>query len=176
MSTAKNAPGKSESTEVANRRAIDEIVPEIMGGGSVFDADKLRSLDNFDQALAMVADTFGEIKDASEELGDGFSLVEDKSTLVGKPMILMEWAFRDGDFGTFVSVRAMVKEPNGAPRKVIFNDGSTGIAEDLADWSIKNNGRMGGMVVHKGLRVSEYVKEIDGKRTPAKTYYLDTSK
>jgi hypothetical protein len=154
-----------------------EIVPEV-AAPAVFSTDDLREIDTFDAALALVQSEFGDVADATEELGDGFALVKDKDELVGKPMILIEWSFRPGDFGTFVSIRAMVRESNGTARKVVFNDGSTGIADMLADWTKRHDGRNGGMVVPKGLRVSTYMYEDpkDGSKRPAKTFYLDTSK
>jgi hypothetical protein len=176
MSAAKNGqPQEKATTEVARRSALDEIVPEVMGGASAFDESALRSLDSFESALAMVQEAHGEVVDASDTLGDGFALIDNKDELVGLPMVLMEWAFRDGDFGrAYVSVRAVAKTRTGM-LKVIFNDGGTGIAEQLARVT-KDTGKTGGMVVGKGLRRSDYDVEIDGRQSSASTYYLDTAR
>ena len=98
----------------------------------------------------------------------------DKATLVGKPFIIYSFTLRDGDFGRpYVSVNAVLEGSSpGAPvSRVVFNDGSTGIAAQLKEMAAQ--GIMGGIRVTKGLRVSEYeFTGSDGITKPAKTYYL----
>src|SRR5258706_15188677 len=124
-----------------------------------YDTEALRSLDSFDAALALVGETLGYLADASEAMGDGFALLKTdgaKATLVGKPIILMEWSFYPGDFGDeFAAIRLVAKEPNGSISKYIVNDGSTGVAKMLREYT-NDTGRRGGMVVRNGFRASEY--------------------
>jgi hypothetical protein len=147
------------STAVAKTRALDEMNPEIIAQATNFTEDDLRNLTDFDEAVRLTQQTLGEpVAVASKEIGDGFALIDDKTQLVGVPMLLMEWTFRDGDFGTYVSVRGMTE----SGKKFIINDGSTGIAEDLAKFT-ERTGRLGGLLVAKGLRVSEYPTGADGQ-------------
>lgn len=178
---------KKQGTETAQetaqeiaRRELADMVPEIMGGGSHFDEDALRELSSFDAAIALATAAHGDMLDASDELGDGFTLLgkDDKGRLENVPMLLLEWAFRPGDFGTpFVSVRVAARQSDGSVGKYIINDGSTGIAEQLARFT-KKTGKMGNLLVKGGLRKSEYDKELpDGKggtyTTHATTWYLN---
>lgn len=171
--TKKTEPAK----EIARKSALDDMVPEIMAGGSAFDEDQLRDLSSFEDAARMVAEAYGDLVSADTVLGDGFTLLEskDKALLCGLPLILMEWAFRDGDHGRpFASVRVMARNKDGGVSRYIFNDGSTGIAEQLAKYT-KRTGKLGGLVVKNGLRRSDYDYEEDGVTKQATTYYLDTS-
>lgn len=169
---------ETESQEVAVRRALDEITPEILGTASVFDEDALRELRTFDEAVALTTTHQGPVDTADAVLGDGFAVLskEGKARLCGVPLLLMEWAFRPGDFGTpFVSVRLAARNPDGGMSRYIVNDGSTGIAEQLAKFT-KKTGRMGGLLVKNGFRKSEYdYTDETGETRPAVTYYLDTS-
>lgn len=163
--------------ELVKRRALDELVLEVMGGGSVFSRDELMSITNFDDAVRLATEVHGQIVAADQELGDGFALLskEQKNLLCGIPLLLLEWKFRGGDFGKFVTLRIIARNPDGSASKYIVNDGSTGIAEQLADYQT-NTGRTGGMFVGKGFRRSDYEVEIDGDMRDASTFYLDTSK
>lgn len=179
--TAGNGPDTSEEArrtkEVARQSALAEMVPEIMSG-SAYSREALAEIDSFDAALAMATEQYGPVVDAADVLGDGFALLDSnsKSMLEGIPLILMEWNFRDGDFGKpFVSVRVVAKHPNGSMGRYIVNDGSTGIAEQLAEYT-KRHGRYGGLVVSKGFLRSDYDVEIDGKKSRATTWYLNLSK
>lgn len=102
--------------------------------------------------------------------------VVDKETLIGKPFVMEEWRINaSGKFGTFVSVVAM--DDNG--KRFVFNDGSTGVAVQLAELSAYREAHnhpmpYNGRYVKHGLRVSEYTYTDDnGKETPAKTFYLN---
>lgn len=184
--SAPRSKAPSTNQEVARQRALDSIVPEVMGAASKFDETSLRDLATFDAALAMAEEAHGEVHSASEELGDGFALLKNPALLVGLPLILLEWAFRPGDFGTYVSVRVVAKLPGGSLGKFVINDGGTGIAEQLAGYTKAHNGKTGGLVVENGLSKSDYFRndetgEIQQQRddskgfsTPATTWYLDT--
>lgn len=144
-----------------------------------FDDNDLRNLESFSDAMLLVQNATGEAPvDAADVLGNGFEIVE-KSTLVDVPMILISWRFNVGDKGVFTSVMAMTE--NG--RKVIFNDGSTGIRDQLNAYT-SQTGKTAGLLLRHGLTVSEYPVDKDGKPTKvreemagtAKTYYLNYSK
>lgn len=152
--------------------------------GVQFTEDEYRDIQTMDDAIALFQDRTGaSVVDASEEIGDGFYLIEDKDKLVGVPMLLLSWSFNASDRSTkpFVSVRAIARFGPRNDEKVVFNDGGTGIRDQLD----KFKGTMGGVFVPHGLRKSEYglneanepVKLNDPTSVgKAATYYLDTSK
>lgn len=128
----------------------------------------LASVTTFEQAFALAEATYGEII-SSEELGDGFAVVE-KSSLVGVPFLILGWeAGKNEKHGPFTIVRGITKD-NG---KVLFVDGSTGIKDQLAVFQ-QVSGRTGGLLAVDGLRVSNYTytDPADGKDKPASTYYI----
>ena len=158
-----------------------------------FDDDVLRNVQTVDDALELLRAQFGDQATVTidDELGTGFALADDKmkDSLVGVPMLLLYWAFNQGDYRDadgnaqdFVTV-ALVTEDG---RKIIVNDGSTGICAQL--WELTDrSGRQNGLIVKRGLRKSEYrigvidgrkgpvPKSFEGPTEPASTFYLDTS-
>jgi hypothetical protein len=164
-----------------------DSIPTDMLVSKTFTDDDLRSLTSFDQALALTEQTHGEIVDAERELGNGFRVLDnkDKAKLVGVPVILMDWTFNDGNFGKFVSVYLVSKNEDGSIGRWILNDGSTGIAAVLAEYTNKTD-RRGGLLVRGGLRFSEYTycgecrhavnpgedMEHKSEHGLARTYYL----
>lgn len=181
------APAQSEPQSDSQ-----EIVPEVMATPSTFSRDELSEISTFDDALRLAGMTYGTVVTADEEIGDGFKVAteDDKRRLCGVPLMFLEWAIRDGDFGAYVSIRAVAQTETGIT-KWILNDGSTGIAEDLVSFQ-KKTGRTGGLFVRQGLRVSDYWIDAEtgvpltkkeygeyiarGERTAkASTFYLDTS-
>jgi hypothetical protein len=137
----------------------------------------LRDMSTFDDIVALFPDG---LVDASQVLGDGFTLLDsdDKIRLVGVPLALLEWRFTDnGKFGEFVSIRLAQLDEAGINivGRYIVNDGSTGIKDQLKDYST-TYGQNGGLIVRNGLRRSEYDYTDDkGATRPAVTYYLDLS-
>ncbi len=106
-------------------------------------------------------------------------LIEDKDTLIGKEFLIIAYRMNaDGDFGEFVSVMALTRDN----RRIVFNDGSTGIKLQLAELAQK--GITSRILCKDGLRRSDFrfdeksgdiVKRTDpryGDSKPAKTYYL----
>lgn len=141
--------------------------------GAEFAADELAAVTSFDDALTLVVDKLGQggVHLASDVIGDGFKLLDNKDLLIGVPMLLVSWDFNIGDHGEFVSAR-VVTQTN---QKYVLNDGSTGIRDQLIAYSTKYNKRAG-LLVQKGLRRSNYVyKNEKGEDVPATTYYLDVS-
>ena len=179
---AQEAPAPESARDDAVQPGNDDralaTIPADMVKSSAFNEADLRDVDSFDQAIALVQNTLGSVDVASDVLGDGFALLDtkNKAQLVGVPCVFAEWTFNDGDFGTFVSARVIARTEVGGVRKLIINDGSTGIAETLAKYT-KDTGKTGGLLAPRGLRVSEYeyVDPQTGERKPAKTYYIDTS-
>lgn len=134
--------------------------------------DDLRAITSFDDAVKLLGDT--PITD-SADLGNGFTVLRknDKRRLVGVPFLILSVDFLPGDFGKdFASMMIVTK----GGEKLIVNDGSTGIADQLLQLRARINGPMRGIVCKHGLRVSDYeYEDTDGMRIPASTYYLDTS-
>ena len=105
-----------------------DIVPEAFGvnNGPRFTDDQLAEIQSFND-LSALFDAEGVTVDSLEDYGTGFEVVESKDQLIGKPFIILEWRFNDGDYGVFVSA-LLVTEDN---RKMILNDGSSGIRAQL---------------------------------------------
>lgn len=152
----------------AAKNSTDVVIP-----GKNVTTEELAALSSFDDALKLVAAKVGEtnVGVASQEIGDGFKLLENKDQLIGVPFIAVTWDFHQGDHGEFVSVKLMTKDG----QKYIVNDGSSGIRDQLIGYTNKK-GTQGGLFCEKGLRRSQYEYEAeDGTKKPATTYYLDTS-
>jgi len=141
-----------------------------------YSAQDMREIQSFDDALALMTEQGIAVEDATEAIGDGFVLLEDKNKLSGVPCLFMTWSFSDGEFGEFVAARVIAKLDNGSIAKYVVTDGSTGIYEQLRDFTKEHGGEIVGLKVMGGLRPSTYDKEIDGKMTKATTFYIETSK
>jgi hypothetical protein len=114
--------------------------------------DSLREVTTFEEALALAEQTYGNVLSFSDEMGNGFKILQDKSKLVGVRALFLNWRFSEGNFGTFVSAAVVTSDTN---EKWILNDGGSGIHADLMEYSART-GRFGGMIAPNGLRVSEY--------------------
>lgn len=138
-----------------------------------FSTEELRSITSFEDALDLAQAKLGKgnpIPQASEELGDGFTLLDkdEKDLLIRRDLIILDWSFSAGDFDKeFVTMRVVTRDGG----RYIVNDGSTGIAAQLRDYSDRT-GRYSMLRVERGLRKSEYSNEHSEH---AVTYYLDTS-
>jgi hypothetical protein len=135
--------------------------------------DNLADIISFDDALALINKTFGgQVVQVDKEVGNGFFVVDDKNPYVGVPMIVVmvsKHASEKSENGYFYSLFAVCKDG----RKIILNDGSTGIADQLDKLYAKHPEKIGiPLVVPKGLRVSNYLHPEHGK---CQTFYLDTS-
>lgn len=93
----------------------------------------------------------------------------DKKDLIGKEFIIANFDINTGGYGEFVSVRVLDKENN----RMVFNDGSTGVKDQLKHL-LNQTGRRSGVVCPRGLRVSNYtyVDPKDNAEKPAETYYI----
>ena len=101
--------------------------------------------------------------------GSEWDLVGDKTDLLGVPFVIAMIRWNDTTDGTFVSVMAFKEDGT----KIVFNDGSTGIYQQLQNYTTKHQ-RDTGIACPKGLRKSDYMytdKET-GKERPATTFYI----
>lgn len=125
----------------------------------------------FEQLVGVLREQ-GEAAEAAD-LGDGWDLVptEGKAKLVGVPMVVLDWQQNEGRTGLFTTLRIVTSDD----RRLIINDGSTGIHKQLEDLSAKGESRA--LVLPHGLRRSdyEYTDKNTGKTSPASTFYLDFS-
>lgn len=125
--------------------------------------------------------------DASQYIGSGFNVLEDKDRLKGVPFWVTDITFNESDTGEFASLEVVVgPDRSGAGSivaKLIINDGGTGIRDQVKQLMENTHGNLGPFFVGKGLRRSDYGKgdvttgfrlDSDGKPLPAgTTYYLD---
>jgi hypothetical protein len=122
-------------------------------------------------AITSIADVnvlfnkYGVSAETIANYGTGFSVV-DKATLINKRLMILEWHFYDSDKGggDMVTVHAFT----GDGDKVIFNDGSTGIREQLR--RVMNMRMANGMdeatacralIVNNGLKSRTYQRKDD---------------
>ena len=171
--------------------AAPETQGEVTHTTAQLNVETLRSMESFDDALAALIDA-GITPADSSEYGDGFELAtdRDKESLVGTPFVVLSYAVADGDYGDkFVSLRIMTA--NG--RKLILNDGSTGIKDQALNTILPARGTLVGLHCRHGLRASTYTFCEDCKTIgksnssqcpqcghspmkPAATFYFDVSK
>lgn len=113
----------------------------------------------------------GEVMSAAE-LGNGWGVLgsKEKGRLVGVPLLVLSYQFNEGDNGEFVSAQVVTNS-----ERLIVNDGSTGIYQQLKD--LAENGETRAIYCKHGLRRSDYTY-TDPKTKEEKeatTFYLDTS-
>lgn len=146
------------------------VLPETV---SLVSDSMLAEIQSFDDALAVINDVFsGQIVEADKVLGTGFGVADEKAAYIGVTFVILK-ADRNvsdkGEKGRFWSLHCVTKDG----RKVILNDGGSGIAEQLDALYERHPETLGKpMLVKKGLRASSYVHPTAG---PSITYYLDTS-
>lgn len=142
-----NATAEIETTEATVSSA--NVVARIAD----FTDTMLRGITSFEDAYALAAAAWGEVSDAGDNIGNGFTVMpnEQKNRLVGVSFVIVNCRFVDGDFGEYVSL-LLVTQNN---ENLIMNDGSTGVYYQVRQL-VEETGRMGGWAVKHGLRVSEY--------------------
>lgn len=172
MATATAKNSKANSSE----ETTTDIVKQ-----NGFSSEELRGIASFADVQKLFADHEIKVVDAAEEIGDGFALVENekKSQFCGREMMILSWAFGEGDFRKedgskteFVAMRFVVQEQTGGVGKYVITDGGTGIYKQLREYTDRT-GVTGGLYVKKGLRESRYSNEYSDD---AVTHYLDLSK
>jgi hypothetical protein len=148
-------------------------VPQISAG-------QLRDINNIDDALELLRETYGEsaVETAAGALGDGFALTKNKAQFIDVPMVFVHWTISDGDYpvkdadgkmtgemSRFVAARVVTRGG-----KFVIVDGGSGIARQLIEYT-ETTGKTF-LVAQKGLRVSRYENEFTKE---GETYYIDTS-
>jgi len=105
--------------------------------------------------------------------GSPYEVVK-KDVLVDVPFAIIDVREYEGKFGPTVAV-ACITQDN---RRLVFNDGSTGVMSQLKD-IIAQTGRRGGFICPNGLRASSFEyqpTDFDGQPMgnpiPATTYYI----
>jgi hypothetical protein len=144
----------------------------------------LGAIDSFAAAVEAIG-TLGVPIESMTDYGTGFELLKEKTSLVGVPLLIVQWSFYPGEYGDdFVSVECVTKDG----RKFIFNDGSTGICKQLKSVAASRRGKshpepQAGLMVTGGLVQTSYWFNSDTKETsskpqtekgwgPASTFYL----
>ena len=121
---------------------------------------------SFDEAMSIWSDDIIEVKSDWE--------VVDKKELVNIPFVIQQVRFYEGNFGPAVAAMAVTQ----GNRRVVFNDGSSGVREQIREL-VNRHQRHGGFLCPHGLRFSEYEyqeEDFDGnpigdlKKT--RTYYI----
>lgn len=139
-----------------------------------FSDSELRSVDSFEIALALAEATYGDTIEASDVIGSGFVMLDNKDRLIGERFIILHMSFpasqtfRDKDTGEFAHfVAAMIVTERN--ERLVLVDGGAGIYSQLDEWYVRT-GRSGGLIV-RGLRKSEYdLPDGSGKGI---THYLN---
>jgi hypothetical protein len=109
---------------------------------------------------------------SSSEMGNGWAILsgKEKARLCGVSLLVLAYNFNDGDNGEFVSAQVVTNS-----ERLIVNDGSTGIYQQLKDLS--EAGETRAIYCKRGLKRSDYTftdpKTKEEKE--ATTFYLDTS-
>lgn len=139
---------------------------EVTPAKPVASPDDLREIRSIDDAMALVQSQLGAtVYDATEAIGDGFSMLDDKDRLLGIPFFAVSWTFAPGDFGTEYLIMRVVTDRD---EKFVVTDGGTGLCEQVRSFT-NRTGQTAGLLVRRGLRKSEYDNEF-GHGT---TYYLN---
>jgi hypothetical protein len=149
-----------------------DIVEEFPGTVVVAPLNSIRAVDDMDTTEYL---SWLESEGVTLEEFDGggqWELLKEKDELIDVSFIIAKVRFNDNEKGKFASVCCYLD----GGRKVIFNDGGSGVYAQLQRWTEKNN-RDTGIACPKGLRRSDYFydeEQPDGTtvKRPAKTYYL----
>jgi hypothetical protein len=183
-------PDKRESATATTPESGSEVAPFVEPDTSLIiqdystrglSDDFLADIHTFEDAFSAM-ETAGYTAEDWADYGTGFEVLDSngKARLVGVPFAILEWRFNDGDMGTFVSCMLVTK----ANEKLVMNDGSTGIRDQLAQVTRKRvekghpEPQKGPFYVRQGLSRSDYKVEIPDTKTgemvsiPATTFYL----
>jgi len=152
-----------------------EVISDAVAIVTPLTDQEMYELVNFDDIYEALLSK-GEVG-SSAELGDGYTMLEDKNKLVDVPTLFVQWKFitsdKYGDESEFVVAHVATKEA-GVTRRFVIVDGSTGINTQLRTYTNRNQGRQSGMLSVKGLRRSDYKVEVEGKFIEATTFYINT--
>lgn len=164
---AKNGNAKNPTPDEMPEESISTAVEPVDG----FDETQLRNIETW----ADVANIAGvdNVVNITDVMGTGFAVVDDKAPLLDIPFVIVKYGVHKGDKGLFTTIHVVTEDG----RKLIVNDGSTGIHAQLLQYK-EESGRVCPLYVPRGLRMSEYDYEDlrTGEVSRARTYYLNTSK
>lgn len=165
-------PGKGSDVpaETAPSTAVDTTVWQ---SALMLTDDQLADITTWEDLGAVIGSDV-DVIDASD-YGTGFAVLpdRDKSLLVGVEFAIVGWKFYPGTYGDFVSLHVLTRDG----RKIIVNDGGSGICAQMALINRKAQGKRAVVRVPKGLTRSDYTYVDDkGKETPASTFYLSLEK
>lgn len=175
--------------EIMSERELEKAFPgsQVVSqqSRSVYTNDELAAIETWEDYFNLLDSKEIPTYFAEKVLGDGFAILstEQKDQLIGLPIAFMEWRFNKGDMGEFVSARVLVRVGDGPGdiKKVIINDGSTGIYRQLKQYT-DQYGTNTSLIAKNGLKRSDYTFEVEDKanpgqmlQRPASTYYIDTS-
>ena len=180
MTTPQEMNDETDTTAMSPVSGMSAL--SIRNEPSLFDDATLASITSWKEAGALL-DRMEVAPESASDYGTGFKVV-DKATLVGVPFLILEWRFSQGDFGPFVSVSAVTKHDD----KVIFNDGSSGVRQQLQTVTDQRRERghahpQAGLVCEEGLTKTSYFANAKTGETsntpqtgdgwgPASTYYI----
>jgi hypothetical protein len=138
----------------------------------MFYPNDLRNIESFQDALRLLEGSGISVEDATEVIGDGFEMLDDKTKLVDQPFVILAWLFAPGDYKDEqtgeTSEFCIMRLVTGEGKKYVVTDGSTGLSAQLRDYE-QRTGKMGGLIVRRGLRRSDYENE----HGPGTTFYLN---
>lgn len=117
---------------------------------------------------AEAAKLLGPVTESADVFGDGATFLKDKAKLVGVPFLILEWHYITDTETNREYVNLHIMNEQG--QRARFNDGSTGIYAQMKN--AEGNGATAPILVRNGLRRSDYVTEVDGKKQSATTFYL----
>jgi len=179
---------KSQVASAPIEEPVAEVDPRYQPGGSLdttkaprlWTEDELASMDSIDDLKRMVAEK-GVTTASITSFGNGYAVLEDKAVLVKRHFYIVDWRFNTGDMGEFVTMQVLAETTEGTTEKLIVNDGSTGIRDQLHRIQNANGGQTCVLDVPRGLVKSDYKTFIpDGKsgekEISATTYYLSTAR
>lgn len=142
-----------------------------------FTSDEIAGIETFEQAMQIIAALHDGVIDSAEDYGTGLTVI-DKSDLVEKPFLIIDWSFREGDMGEYAVVRVI--DPSN--QKWVFADGGSGVCSQLrkitaARIAAGSSSPNTGLACPAGLVRSDYRTKITDekgkvKEIPATTYYI----
>lgn len=163
--------GMAENVAENQALASEEVAAANAIAKRLFSDDDLRALKSMSDLTDLLNSRELNVTTITDVLGDGFELVDENDILVKIPFVMLTETESMGDFGPFVTIRVMTKDG----RKLIVNDGSTGIRDQMR--SLRAKGIELPVWVPGGLRVSRYqfIDPNTGEEKSARTFYLATS-
>lgn len=101
----------------------------------------------------------GILTDTLKDYGNGFEVLDNKASLSGVTFAIIDYRFSKGDNGEFVSLTIVTKDN----RKLIVNDGSTGIRNQMREIMQQREER--GIPLKRPIMVEHGVKGNTYQRT-----------